>query len=44
VTLSRTPAEVRTHAPGWGEHTDAVLSELGYSGAEIAQFKAQGVV
>ena len=44
VTLTRTPAEVRTHAPGWGEHTDAVLSELGYSAADIAQFRAQGVV
>jgi crotonobetainyl-CoA:carnitine CoA-transferase CaiB-like acyl-CoA transferase len=44
VTLSRTPAEVRTHAPGWGEHTDAVLTEIGYSPAEIAQFRAQGVV
>ena len=44
VTLSRTPAEVRTSAPGWGEHTDAVLAEIGYSGAEIAMFHEQGVV
>jgi len=44
VTLSRTPAEVRTHAPGWGEHTDAVLKDIGYSPTEIAQFHAQGVV
>jgi crotonobetainyl-CoA:carnitine CoA-transferase CaiB-like acyl-CoA transferase len=44
VTLARTPAEVRTSAPGWGEHTDAVLAEIGYSGAEIAKFHEQGVV
>jgi crotonobetainyl-CoA:carnitine CoA-transferase CaiB-like acyl-CoA transferase len=44
VTLSRTPAEVRTPAPGWGEHTDAVLTEIGYSSTDIAQFHAQGVV
>ena len=44
VILSRTPAEVRTHAPGWGEHTDAVLTDIGYSSTEIAQFHAQGVV
>ncbi len=31
VTLSRTPGAVRTHAPDTGEHTDAILGELGFS-------------
>ena len=31
IKLSRTPAELKTATPGFGEHTDAVLAELGYS-------------
>src|ERR1700675_3972797 len=31
VTLSRTPAQVRSAAPEMGEHTDEVLREAGYS-------------
>ncbi len=42
--LSRTPADVVTTAPGWGEHTDEVLAEVGYSASEIAKFHDQGVV
>ncbi len=42
--LSRTPAEVVTPAPGWGEHTDEVLADIGYSAQEIAQFHERGVV
>ncbi len=30
--------------PMFGEHTDAVLGELGYAGAEIAALRAKGVV
>lgn len=30
--------------PALGQHTDEVLSGLGYSGAEIAELRAQGVV
>ncbi|AWB33711.1 CaiB/BaiF CoA transferase family protein [Orrella marina] len=44
MTLSRTPAEVATQAPGWGEHTDEVLGELGLSDAEIAGLHERGVV
>lgn len=29
-------------APGYGEHTDAVLAEVGYSAAEIAALRARG--
>jgi crotonobetainyl-CoA:carnitine CoA-transferase CaiB-like acyl-CoA transferase len=31
-------------APRLGEHDDQVLSELGYSGAEIADLRAKGVI
>lgn len=44
AVLSRTPADVVTTAPHWGEHTQEVLSEVGYSAEEIAKFQEQGVV
>jgi crotonobetainyl-CoA:carnitine CoA-transferase CaiB-like acyl-CoA transferase len=44
VSLSRTPSRVAVHPPGLGEHTDAVLRELGYSSSAIEQLKSQGVV
>jgi crotonobetainyl-CoA:carnitine CoA-transferase CaiB-like acyl-CoA transferase len=44
ATLSRTPADVVTTAPQWGEHTQEMLEEIGYSAKEIAQFQEQGVV
>jgi crotonobetainyl-CoA:carnitine CoA-transferase CaiB-like acyl-CoA transferase len=44
VTLSRTPAQVRTAAPEMGEHTDEVLREAGYSAEEIARFHKDEVV
>jgi formyl-CoA transferase len=44
VTLSRTPAQVRTAAPEMGEHTDDVLRDAGYSADEIAKFRKDEVV
>ena len=44
ATLSRTPADIVTTAPQWGEHTQEVLSEVGYTAEEIAKFQDQGVV
>jgi crotonobetainyl-CoA:carnitine CoA-transferase CaiB-like acyl-CoA transferase len=44
VTLARTPAEVARTAPGWGEHTDEVLREIGYDDAAIARLHETGVV
>jgi crotonobetainyl-CoA:carnitine CoA-transferase CaiB-like acyl-CoA transferase len=44
VTLSRTPAQVRTAAPEMGEHTDDVLREAGYTAEEIARFRKDEVV
>ncbi|MYN13892.1 CoA transferase [Pusillimonas sp. TS35] len=44
VVLSRTPAEVREPAPGWGTHTDEILQALGYSEPEISGLHDAGVV
>ena len=35
---------VERHAPGHGEHTEEVLSELGYTSADVVRLKAEGVV
>ena len=44
VTLERTPADVTRTAPGWGEHTDELLQELGYGAQAIAELHQAGVV
>ena len=44
IKLSSTPARVRTAPPILGQHTDAVLAELGLSAADIAQLRARAVV
>jgi formyl-CoA transferase len=44
VELSRTPWGVHSPTPEPGEHTDAVLRELGYGAAEIADLRARKVV
>ena len=44
IKLSATPADVSRRAPQLGEHTDEVLSEAGYSGAEIAALRAGGAI
>jgi crotonobetainyl-CoA:carnitine CoA-transferase CaiB-like acyl-CoA transferase len=44
VSLSVTPGVIPERPPLLGEHTDEILAQVGYSQAEIAAFKAQGVV
>ena len=44
VRLSRTPGELRGRAPTLGEHTDEILTGLGYSQADIAAFRAEGII
>lgn len=44
VSMSGTPGRVKGRAPLLGEHTEAVLAELGYSAREIEALRAAGVV
>jgi crotonobetainyl-CoA:carnitine CoA-transferase CaiB-like acyl-CoA transferase len=44
VHLSAAPLEIRHAPPRLGEHTDAVLRELGYDAARIASLREGGVV
>jgi crotonobetainyl-CoA:carnitine CoA-transferase CaiB-like acyl-CoA transferase len=44
ATLSRTPAQLRHTLERQGVSTDTVLAEIGYSAADIAGLRAQGVV
>lgn len=44
VRLSRTPGGIERRAPLLGEHTEAILGELGYGAAEIADLRAKRVV
>jgi crotonobetainyl-CoA:carnitine CoA-transferase CaiB-like acyl-CoA transferase len=42
--MSATPGAIRTRAPLLGEHTDAVLGELGYGAGQIADLRARSVI
>jgi len=44
VKLSKCPETVRMPAPEFGQHTEEVLLELGYTWEDIEQFKQQGVI
>ena len=43
-TLSRTPSRLVAGAPEYGEHTDAILGELGYSASEISALRQSGTI
>jgi crotonobetainyl-CoA:carnitine CoA-transferase CaiB-like acyl-CoA transferase len=44
IKMSETPGTVRSAAPTSGEHTDAVLKELGMDAGRIAALRAKGAV
>ena len=44
VKFSATPGRIRSAPPTLGQHTDAILRELGVSGVEVATLRADGVI
>jgi crotonobetainyl-CoA:carnitine CoA-transferase CaiB-like acyl-CoA transferase len=44
IRLSETPGAIRGRAPLLGEHTEAILAEIGYSQSEVARLREAGVV
>jgi crotonobetainyl-CoA:carnitine CoA-transferase CaiB-like acyl-CoA transferase len=44
VDLSETPGSFRERAPTLGEHTDAILAELGYTPVQITAMREKGIV
>ena len=44
VKFSQTPASVRTAAPEFGQHTEEVLIEAGYTWEQIEEFHKKGVI
>jgi crotonobetainyl-CoA:carnitine CoA-transferase CaiB-like acyl-CoA transferase len=44
IDLSETPGRFRHRAPALGEHTDAILAELGYGADAIDGLRARGVI
>lgn len=42
--MSATPGSIRRRAPLLGEHTDEVLTEIGYSAREIEQLRADAII
>ena len=44
VALSRTPSAINRPTPTLGEHTDQVLTDLGYAAAAIRDLRDRGVI
>jgi crotonobetainyl-CoA:carnitine CoA-transferase CaiB-like acyl-CoA transferase len=44
VRLSETPGSIRRRAPLLGEHTDEILTGLGYKSEAIAALREKGVI
>jgi formyl-CoA transferase len=42
--LSLTPGAIRMPAPKLGEHTDALLESLGYTGAQIEELREKKII
>ena len=43
-TLSRTPSQLVDGAPEYGEHTNEILEEFGYSSDDIARLREVGAI
>ena len=43
INMSETPLQARSASPALGEHTDDILSGMGYSQDQISALRANGV-
>ena len=44
IKMSESPGQIRTAAPGFGEHTDEILHNLGYDEQQISKFHSDKIV
>ncbi|PWW20771.1 crotonobetainyl-CoA:carnitine CoA-transferase CaiB-like acyl-CoA transferase [Cytobacillus oceanisediminis] len=44
IKLSKSPVKMRHHPPLYGEHTEAVLEQIGYQPDEIKKFKQNKII
>jgi alpha-methylacyl-CoA racemase len=44
IKLSETPGSIRSLAPTLGQHTDAILADLGYTTQDVARWRAEGAI
>ena len=44
VKLSGTPGGIESRAPTLGEHTDAILAEIGYHADDIADLRERAII
>ena len=44
VKLSETPGSIRSLAPTLGQHTEAILADLGYAPQDVARWRAEGAI
>jgi formyl-CoA transferase len=42
--MSATPGKIRFRAPKLGEHNQEILTKLGFTTEEIAEFKTKGAI
>jgi len=44
VKLSETPGSIRSVAPALGQHTDAILADLGYTREDVTRWRGEGAI
>ena len=44
MKLSETPGSIRSVAPATGQHTDAILADLGYTPEDVTRWRADGAI
>ncbi len=44
IVMSRTPSKISLRPPERGEHSDAILAELGYTAAQIGELRSRNIV